>query len=164
MKKKYKVGFTASAFDLCHAGHILMLKEAKELCEHVVVALHDDPSRLEDFNYRMKTGNKPKNTPVMSLGERKTILEGLKYVDEVVVYSTEDELRYLLSTINYDVRILGSDWEGKPYTGHDIPHTSHFHKRTHNYSTSELRERVYKAELDKRRYASHTRATQKSDA
>jgi glycerol-3-phosphate cytidylyltransferase len=146
------VGFTASAFDLCHAGHMLMLKDAKNVCDYLIVALHDDPSDVSDLGYRLETGNKPKNRPIMSLEERKEILEGTKYVDEVIIYRTEAELYDLLQTLKFDVRILGSDWEGKPYTGHDLPHKAYFHNRSHNYSTSELRERVYEAERLKRDY------------
>jgi glycerol-3-phosphate cytidylyltransferase len=145
-----KIGFTASAFDLCHAGHMIMLKDCKNVCDYLIVALHDDPSREDDIKYRLETGGKPKNTPIMSLEERKTILEGIKYVDEIIIYKTEEDLMNLLKTVKYDVRILGSDWEGKKYTGHDIPHQAYFHKRTHNYSTSELRQRVYTIEKSKR--------------
>ncbi len=149
-KKPFLTGFTASAFDLCHAGHMIMLKDCKNVCDYLIVALHDTPSHEEDIKYRLETGGKPKNTPIMSLEERKTILEGIKYVDEIILYKTEQDLINLLKTIKYDVRILGSDWEGKKYTGHD---TAYFHKRTHNYSTSELRERVYSIEKAKREAA-----------
>ncbi len=144
-----KIGITFSAFDLCHAGHMMMLKDCKNQCDYLIVGLQDDPSQVTDLKYRLETGNKPKNTPIMSLAERKEILESIKYVDEVIVYSTEEDLINILKTRKYDVRILGSDWEGKKYTGWDLPHTAYFHKRTHNYSTSELRQRVYKAEKEK---------------
>lgn len=144
-----KIGVTFSAFDLCHAGHMLMLKDAKAQCDYLIVGLQDDPSQGADLDYRLKTGGKPKNTPIMSLEERKTILEGVKYVDEIFVYSTEEDLINWCKNNKYDVRILGSDWEGKPYSGHDLPHTAYFHRRTHSYSTTELRKRVYEAEKAK---------------
>lgn len=148
--RKGRIGVTFSAFDLCHAGHMLMLKDAKAQCDWLVVGLQDDPSQGSDADYRLKTGGKPKNAPIMSLEERRTILEGVKYVDEIFVYSTEKDLLDWLKSNRYDVRILGSDWEGKPYTGHDLPHAAYFHKRTHSYSTTELRGRVYEAEKEKR--------------
>lgn len=148
-----KIGFTCGAFDLCHAGHILMFKEAKEYCDHLIVGLHDDPSDTADLKYRLQTGEKPKNTPIMSLEERKIILEGIKYVDEIIVYRTEQDLYDLLKNLKYDVRFLGADWKGKKYTGYDLPHEAHFNSRNHTYSTSELRERVYKAEKERLDYS-----------
>lgn len=141
-----KIGVTFSAFDLCHAGHMRMLKDCKNQCDYLIVGLQDDPAQEADMEYRLKTGAKPKNRPIMSLAERKEILESVRYVDEIFVYSTEDDLLDWLKNNHYDVRILGSDWEGKPYTGHDLPHKAYFHKRDHDYSTSELRARVYEAE------------------
>lgn len=146
---KKKIGFTCSAFDLCHAGHMLMLKDAKQQCDYLIVGLQDDPSQEADLAYRLETGQKPKNTPIMSLDERLEIMRGVKYVDEIFVYSTEADLYEKIKNLEYDVRILGSDWEGKPYTGSDLPHTPYFHQRNHNYSTSELRKRVYQAEQDR---------------
>lgn len=143
------VGVTFSAFDLCHAGHMRMLKDCKRQCDYLIVGLQDDPSSAADLEYRLKTGAKPKNAPIMSLKERREILEGVRYVDEIFIYSTEQDLIAWLETNAYDVRILGSDWEGKPYTGHHLPHKAYFHKRDHPYSTSELRERIYRSEKEK---------------
>ncbi|MDP1624919.1 MAG: adenylyltransferase/cytidyltransferase family protein [bacterium] len=147
--KPKKIGVTFSAFDLCHAGHMRMLKDCKRQCDYLIVGLQDDPSSAHDIAYRLKTGEKPKNVPIMSLDERREILEAVKYVDEIFIYSNEEDLRNWLKNNKYDVRILGSDWEGKPYTGHDLPHKAYFHKRDHPYSTSQLRERVYMAEKTK---------------
>ena len=143
------IGVTFSTFDLCHAGHMRMLKDCKTKCDYLIVGLQDDPSTKGDLDYRLSTNNKPKNKPIMSLEERKEIIEAVKYVDEVFVYSNEKELREWLQTHRYHVRILGSDWEGKKYTGWDLPHTPYFHKRDHEYSTSSLRERVYQAEVER---------------
>lgn len=136
-----KIGMTAGAFDLCHAGHILMFKEAKQECDYLVVALHDDPSVAPE-EYR----GKKKNRPIMSLEERKIILEGIKYVDEVIVYQTEDDLYSLLKTMKPDIRIIGADWHGKHFTGCELPIEVHFNSRNHGFSTSELRKRIYEAE------------------
>ena len=143
-KKKYDVGFTCSAFDLCHAGHVLMLKDAKEQCDHLIVGLQDDPS-VTDASYR----GKKKNVPIMSLEERRIILEGIRYIDEIIVYNTEEDLYKLLKKLKPDVRILGTDWKGKRYTGYDLPIEIYYHNRNHNYSTSGLRERIAKAEAEK---------------
>ncbi|MBI5134246.1 MAG: adenylyltransferase/cytidyltransferase family protein [Candidatus Taylorbacteria bacterium] len=143
------IGVTFSAFDLCHAGHMRMLKDAKSRCDYLIVGLQDDPAQESDEGYRLRTGGKSKNRPIMSLDERMEIIKGIRYVDEVFVYSTEDDLYDWLKSNRYDVRILGSDWEGKPYTGHDLPHMPYFHRRDHGYSTSELRERIYRAEKER---------------
>ena len=135
------VGFTCGTFDLCHAGHILMLKECKDVCDYLIVGLQSDPS-----NDRPE-----KNKPVMSLEERMIILEGIKYVDKIMVYDTEKDLYNYLShhQRDIDVRIIGEDWKGKPFTGHDLPIKAVFNSRSHNYSSSELRKRVHEAELAK---------------
>lgn len=140
-----KIGFTASAFDLCHAGHMMMLKEAKEHCDLLIVGLQDDPSNSRDVGYREKI----KNKPIMSLEERKTILEGVKYVDHIFTYADEADLYAKLKEIKIDVRFLGDDWRGKKYTGWDLPHEPYFVDRSHGYSTSELRMRVYHAERER---------------
>ncbi len=130
------IGFTCGAFDLMHAGHVEMLKEAKEVCQHLVVGVQEDPS----------IDRKEKNAPVQSYKERVTMVESCKYVDEVVLYKTEKELYDLIRDLNPDIRILGSDWCGKQFTGYDLDIEVYYNRREHGYSTSELRNRVYLAE------------------
>lgn len=138
---KKKVGVTFGAFDLHHAGHVLMLKDCKTVCDYLIVGLQSDPS-TDDAAYR----GKKKNVPIMSLEERKIILEGSKYVDEIFVYHTEADLYQWLKTHHYDIRIIGADWQGKKYTGHDLPHTIFYNKRDHQWSTTELRTRIREAD------------------
>ena len=128
-----KVGFTCSCFDLLHAGHILMLKDAKEQCDKLIVGLQTDP-----------TLDRPeKNKPIQSFEERKIQLEAVKYVDEVIEYETEEELYQLLKILIPDVRILGSDYEdGRYYTGMELNIPIHFHQRNHDYSSSNLRKKL----------------------
>ena len=118
-----------------------MLKEAKTVCDYLIVCLQGDPS-LTDPSYR----GKKKNQPIMSIEERRIILEGIKYVDEIVVYNSEKELYDLLVQLQPDIRIIGPDWKGKPYTGHDLPIEMYFNSRDHEFSTTELRRRIYEAE------------------
>jgi glycerol-3-phosphate cytidylyltransferase len=134
-----KVGFTCGAFDLLHAGHALMLKECKQYCDFLIVGLQRDPS----------IDRPEKNRPVQSYQERNEMINSIKWVDYVVHYDTESDLYNLLSTLNIDVRILGADWEGKKFTGHDLNMKVVFNTRDHGYSTSDLRKRVYDAELKK---------------
>lgn len=129
-----KKGFTCGTFDLCHAGHILMFKECKTFCDHLIVGLQTDPS----------LDRPEKNKPVQSLEERRIQLEGIKYIDEIVIYNTEKELYDILkeNKLGIQVRILGEDWKGKPFTGYDLPLETVFNSRTHSYSTTNLRERI----------------------
>ena len=142
-----KIGFTCSSFDLFHAGHYLMLEDCKNKCDYLIIGLQKDPT--VDEKYRLKTGGKNKNKPIQTFEERYIQVKGCKYIDEIVEYTTEEELYELLLKINPDVRILGSDWEGKEYTGHNLDIPIYFHNRNHNYSTSNLRKRVYNAEFNK---------------
>lgn len=136
--KKLKVGFTASAFDLLHAGHILMLKEAKGYCDYLMVGLQVDP-----------TIDRPnKNQPVQSVTERYIQLAAVKYVDEIIVYSTENDLLQILKAFPIDIRIIGEDYRGKQFTGHDLGlHDVIYNSRKHDYSSSNLRERIAAAAL-----------------
>lgn len=135
-----RVGIVASCFDLFHAGHILMLMEAKGECDRLVVALQSDP-----------TIDRPeKNKPIQALSERYIQLEACKYVDQIIPYDTEMDLLNLLVGYDWDVRFLGSDYFGRTdYTGYgeDIP--IHYCSRKHNYSSSGLRARIVKAEKSK---------------
>lgn len=127
-----KRGITASCFDLLHAGHILMLKEAKSVCDYLIVALQVDP-----------TIDRPeKNKPTQSYYERWVQLSAVKYVDEIIPYSTEEELMTILQNYDIDIRILGEEYTTKPFTGNNLEMEYHFNKRTHRYSTTELRNRI----------------------
>jgi len=131
-----RVGIVASCFDLFHAGHILMLMEAKDNCDRLVVALQSDPS----------VDRPEKNKPVQALSERYIQLEACKYVDQIVPYDTEADLYNLLAGYDWDVRFLGMDYIGREdFTGSDLYIPIHYCARRHNYSSSGLRERILKA-------------------
>lgn len=134
------VGFTCGSFDLLHAGHALMLQEAKSHCNRLVVGLQTDPT----------LDREDKNKPVLSVDERLIMLKAIRWVDEVHVYNTESDLVDLLKKINPDVRIIGSDWKGKLFTGYELPIKVVFNSRDHGHSTSSIRDRVLNAELQKR--------------
>ena len=127
-----KTGFTCGAFDLLHAGHILMLEEAKSFCDYLIVGLHSDPSidRLE------------KNKPIQSLNERLIQLRAVKYVNLILIYDTEDDLVNLLKAIKPDMRIIGDDYRDKNFTGDDLGIELKFNSRNHKFSSSELRDRI----------------------
>ena len=129
-----KTGFTCGAFDLLHAGHILMFKEAREQCDYLIVGLQTDPS----------IDRPDKHKPIQSVEERRIVLEGIRYIDEIFEYKTEKDLyKFLkLSQDSIDIRIVGADWKGKEFTGYDLPIKIYFNSRNHNYSSSELRKRI----------------------
>jgi len=127
-----KKGIVAGAFDLIHPGYIRMFKDAKNHCNHLTIALHEDPS--------MSRPNKM--TPVQSLEDRKEILKSIKYVDDVVVYQAEDTFLSYLE--DYDIRFIGDDYIDGSYTGKDIKIQIKFIDRmSHGYSTSSLKNKIY---------------------
>jgi glycerol-3-phosphate cytidylyltransferase len=136
-----KVGITFSAFDLLHAGHIGMLREAAENCDYLIVGLQTDP-----------TIDRPdtKNKPVQTLVERYAQLNALKFVDEIVPYETEQDLLDILELFQIDVRFLGEEYKEGEFSGKDICRKRgiqlHFNKRDHRFSTSDLRKRVAERE------------------
>ena len=131
-----RIGFTASTFDLLHAGHVQMLREAKEQCDYLMCGLQIDPT----------IDRKEKNYPVQTVVERYTQLNGVKYVDEIIPYSTERDLEDILEMYHIDVRILGEEYRDKEFTGRDICKKRdielYFNKREHRFSSSDLRNRV----------------------
>lgn len=136
MIEKYPIGITFSTFDLLHAGHILMLEEAKTQCKWLVVGLQSDP-----------TVDRPeKNKPVQSLYERYIQLKGCRYVDEIIPYTTEEEVKLILESRHFDVRIIGEDYKDKDFTGKDICEQRGiricYNSRQHHLSSSELRKRI----------------------
>ena len=139
-----KIGITFSTFDLLHAGHIAMLADAKNHCDYLICGLQTDP-----------TIDRPdtKNKPVQSIVERQIQLAACRYVDEVVVYSTEQDLIDLLLILPVDVRVLGVEYQEQDFTGRwecemrDIEIV--FNERNHSFSSSGLRSRVVQAESHK---------------
>ena len=143
MSKKI-IGITCSTFDLLHAGHIIMLEECKKYCDYLICALQNDP-----------TIDRPeKNKPTQSIVERYLQLDAVKYVDKIIPYNTEDDLIDIFKSLDLDVRIIGSDYQGKDFTAKDICQKRGirfaYNKRDHNFSSSNLRKLVYEQESNKR--------------
>jgi glycerol-3-phosphate cytidylyltransferase len=137
-----KIGIVFSAFDLLHAGHIAMLAECKNHCDYLIAALQTDP-----------TIDRPdtKNKPIQSIVERQIQLSACRYVDNVVIYQTEQDLRDLLLILPVDVRILGVEYQGKHFSGEEECFTRNiqlvFNERDHSFSSSSLRKRVAEAQI-----------------
>ena len=135
-----RVGFTCSTFDLLHAGHVQMLRDAKEQCDYLMVGLQMDPS----------VDRPNKNPPIQTIVERYTQLKAVGYVDEIIPYGTEQDLEDILQMYNIDVRVLGEEYRDIDFTGKDICRQRdielYFNKRDHRFSSSDLRARVAKRE------------------
>lgn len=129
-----KIGFIASAFDLLHPGHLALLASASKRCDHLVVGLHINPQMEREW----------KNKPIETAYERYIRLDACKYVDEIFPYETEEDLYNFLVTRKIDIRFLGSDYEGKSFTGDKLPIEVVLLPREHNWSSTNLRKRICK--------------------
>ena len=133
------VGFTCGTFDLVHAGHVLMLQEASEVCDFLVVGLHIDPSQEREW----------KNKPIQTIHERFIQLEAIKYVDFVLPYHFEQDMHELLQILRVNVRIVGEEYRNKPLSGEHLHEELnirlHYNNRGHGFSSTELRDRVKRA-------------------
>ncbi len=131
-----KVGFTCSTFDLLHAGHVSMLREAKSQCDYLICGLQVNPN----------IDRKEKNSPIQNIVERQVQLSAIKYVDEIIIYCTEADLLDIINMYPINVRILGEEYRSKDFTGKDECRNRgidlYFNKRDHRFSTSDLRKRV----------------------
>jgi glycerol-3-phosphate cytidylyltransferase len=145
-KNKTTIGITCSTFDLLHAGHIIMLEECKKYCDYLICALQVDP-----------TIDRPsKNKPIQSIVERYIQLDAVQYVNKIIPYNTEEELITILSSLDLDVRIIGEEYKDTDFTGKDVCIKRGikiaYNKRDHDFSTTSLRQRIYKQESDKQSY------------
>ena len=131
-----KVGFTCSTFDLLHAGHVQMLRDAKSVCDYLIVGLQTDPT----------IDRQEKNRLIQTIVERYAQLQAVKYVDEIVCYATEQDLEDLLLTLPINVRVLGVEYKDKQFTGKQICKDRNiklvFNGRDHSFSSTSLRQRV----------------------
>ena len=127
--EKELVGFTAGNFDLLHPGYIITFEEAKRHCDRFLVFLQRDPSQSRFSKYK----------PVIPEYDRYKALMAIKYIDEVYMYQTEEELYDLIKLFKPDIRILGEDYLGKPFTGDDLPPKIIYTTRSHGWSTTHLK-------------------------
>lgn len=130
-----KRGIVAGAFDIIHPGYIRLFKDCKRYCTHLTIALHEDPSL--ERSHKLK--------PVQTVEERKEILLSIKYIDDIIVYKSEDEFLDHLRSGKYDLRFLGDDYSDGSYTGLDIDVDIMFVDRGHGYSTTNIKKRIYES-------------------
>jgi glycerol-3-phosphate cytidylyltransferase len=142
-QSKKIIGITCSAFDLLHAGHIIMLEECKKYCDYLICALQVDP-----------TIDRPKkNKPIQSIVERYIQLDAVSHVDKIIPYVTERDLEEIFESLDLDVRIIGEDYRISNFTAKEICNKRNikiiYNKRDHKFSTTELRNKIYKEEKSK---------------
>ena len=127
------IGITFSAFDLFHAGHVLMLQEAKTVCDYLIVCIQADPS----------SDRPDKNPPIQNIVERQLQVAACRYVDQIIVYELEEDVMRILNAVAWDVRIIGNEYRDIPFTGREETlDRCYFNRRQHTFSTSELRQRI----------------------
>lgn len=129
--KRAKKGFTASSFDLLHAGHIAMLRESKDNCDYLIVGLNTNPCKNGRY-------------PVQNVVERYTQLKAVSYIDEIIPYNNEKELIDLILLNDIDIRFIGEDYKNKPFTGDNLPIEIFYNSRRHDFSSSTLKTAVVK--------------------
>lgn len=130
--EKQIVGFTAGNFDLLHPGYIYTFEEAKKHCDKFIVFLQRDPSLHRKSKYK----------PVIPLYERYKTLMAIRYIDEVYIYQTENELLELIEFFKPDVRILGEDYIGKEFTGKELDIKVIYTTRSHDWSTTKIKDLI----------------------
>jgi len=129
-----KKGVIAGNFDVYHPGYVQMLKEAKGQCDCLIVLLHTDPS-IE---------RPEKLKPILSTDERKELLLSIRYVDDVVRYTYEEQLYDLLKMGEFNIRFLGNDYIDKPFTGDNLNIPIHYLNRDHGWSTTKFKNLIAK--------------------
>ena len=134
------MGFTSGYFDIMHPGHVMMLEECKQYCEHLIVGVNE---------YKIKDSQpdgRVKSEPIWNPQERLLMVKSNKYVDDAFLYDGEPALyKYLSENADMiDVRILGADHKGKPFTGDDLPIEIIFNSRDHDYSTTNTIAKIVK--------------------
>ena len=127
-----KIGFTSGYFDIMHPGHVMMLKECAQYCDHLIVAVNEYKTKVSQPDGRIK------NEPIWTPEERLLMVKSNRHVDDAFLYDGEPALyEYLSNNVGFiDVRILGADHKGKPFTGDDLPIDIIFNSRDHDYSTT----------------------------
>lgn len=127
-----KKGVIAGNFDVLHPGYIQMFKECAENCDCLVVLLHTDPSI--ERPHKLK--------PILSVEERKEMLFELKSVCDVFTYTYEEQLLDLLTLGEFNIRFLGEDYKGKPFTGDNLNIPIHYLDRSHGWSTTKFKKLI----------------------
>ena len=121
--------FVNGCFDILHIGHIRLFEYAASLGSYLVVAIDSD-SRVAEM--------KGLDRPINCQSVREEFLKALKWVDEVRVFSSAEELVETVATVKPDVMVVGEDWKGKPIIGSAHALEVRYFKRIDGYSTTKI--------------------------
>ena len=115
-------------FDVLHLGHLKLLEYTRELGSYTLVLIDSD-RRVKE----LKGSTRPINTQE----ERAEMLRAIKYVDEVKVFDSDQELRDLIREYAPDIMVKGSDYQGKSIIGAEYCKRIEFYEYIKGYSTTE---------------------------
>ena len=119
--------FVNGTFDILHLGHLALLNYARSLGDKLFVAIDSDE--------RVKQLKGP-TRPIYDLFQRKTMLLNLKAVDEVEVFSSDEELEMWVKQIKPAIMVIGSDWRNKTIIGSQYAEQLKFFERIDDYSST----------------------------
>ena len=128
-----KIIWTNGCFDIMHPGHIEMFKAAKALGDRLIVGVDTDAKVSAD---------KGAKRPINTLSYRKTMLEAIKYIDEVHAFGTRQELEELIQFYNPEVLVVGGDWRRGDVVGREFAKETRFFNRIGGYSTTKFIDEV----------------------
>jgi len=132
MSETPEIGIIAGNFDVLHPGYLKMFQEIENHCEKLFILLHDDP-----------TIERPhKKKPILSVNERREMLKQFTWHHTILTYNTEEELLFLIKSIDPDIRFLGNDYVGKDYTGRELDIPVHWIDRSHGWSTTKFKQAI----------------------
>ena len=113
--------FVNGTFDILHIGHLKILQHAKSLGDYLLVAIDTD-ERVK----KLKGNDRPINTEE----ERMAMLESIRWVDEVQLFHTDEELLDLIASC--DIMVKGSDYRGKSVIGSNIIDIEYYDRTEHS--------------------------------
>ena len=123
-----KIVWCNGTFDILHPGHIELFKVGASLGKKLIVATDTDEKIRKD---------KGAFKPVNNLCDRISMLQAIKYIDEVLYFNTREELEGLIKLYMPDILLLGDDWQGGDVVGKEYARQVRFLPRL-NYSTTEI--------------------------
>ena len=127
-----KIVWCNGTFDILHPGHIELFKVGASLGKKLIVATDTDEKIRKD---------KGASKPVNNLCDRISMLQSIKYIDEVLYFNTREELEGLIKLYRPDILLLGDDWQGGDVVGIEYAKEARFLPRL-NYSTTDIIKKI----------------------
>ena len=129
---KRRIVWCNGTFDILHPGHIELFKVGKSLGDKLIVATDTDEKIRQD---------KCESKPINNLCDRISMLQAIKYIDEVFYFNDRKELEGLIELYSPDILLLGDDWRGGDIVGVQYAREVRFLPRL-NYSTTDIIKRI----------------------